>query len=92
MMMEFDEELPKNFKTQLKYLNFGFTFNFVFLLNGLVGIAETTLQIIFSILSKNFIYFVACALFGPFQILAVVLLLFISKHNISVLYFRIFFK
>lgn len=81
--MEFDEEIynkanmvPKSWPNNLK---FGLKFNIVFVLSGLLGSIEMVLQIIFSVSSENAIYFFSCILFGPFNLIAICLLLSLSK-------------
>lgn len=61
-----------------KYLRFDLKYNMIFLSIGLISFFQTVLQIIFSINSNNFVYFAACFMFGPFQLLATLLLLLIS--------------
>ena len=83
-IIECDEELPKGFKASLKSLNFGLTLNLIFFLNGLLCLIEIVLQLLFSLISKNIIYFSACVLFGPLQLFGILLLFSISKLNFLV--------
>ena len=75
--METNDHIFK--RDSYKYLRFDLKYNLLFLVIGIISFFQTILQIIFSINSNNFIYFVACFLFGPFQLLATLLLLLISK-------------
>ena len=50
----------------------------IFMLNGFMNILITVIQVIYAERSQNFTYFVGCSMFGPFQIIAVLLALSIS--------------
>ena len=56
-------------------------YNLIFVIVGLINVIQIILQIMFSVFTKNYIYFFATVSLGPFQLMAIFLVLCISMYT-----------